>query len=1090
MQKNVPSGEHLVAPHRFFLKMLLFMKLTIAIVLLTTFQVAASEGNAQHVTLQMKQAEIQKVFRAIEKQSPYYFLYNYDLPALQKKVDVDVKNAPVKSFLDQLLLGSGLTYRIMNSKLVVIVPSTGTPSFLEADKRITGTVTGEAGEPLAGVSIQIKGSNFGTSTDSKGHFSLEVPDNTVLIVSYVGYESQEISTAGQNSLTVALKLSDKQLDQVIVVGYGTQKKKDVTGAITTISGKEMEDRPNTQFGYAIQGKAAGVQVIRPSGQPQAGFSIRIRGTSTITAGSEPLYLVDGVPTSSTQDINPADIESITVLKDASAAAIYGSSGANGVVLITTKRGKNQKTKVNFNTYTGSAKVWKNQDVLNATQYKDLMTEMGQSVDWTKYTADKDWQKEVFRTAKTNSYQLSVAGGNETTGFYLSGGYVRQEGVVMTNELNRYSFKANIDHKISNIFKVGTSISYSRWKDIDVSENRKYGSINAILTGAPVTNVYNADGTFAIHPFIQDLENPVALLLKNEHSWINNRINANAYIEASLPQNIKLRSMFGYEQLNGTYNAWVDPYRSREGRGFNGIADLYNNQYNFWISENTATWGKAIGNHNLNLLAGFIVSEKSTSGSNIHATGFGSSAIPNVSGGSIKTSGYTFSKRRNVAALSRLNYSYDGRFLLTANFRADASTVFSNTSNPWGYFPSFSGGWVISRERFFAGVKHVNELKLRAGWGTVGNDQAADYASYGLVNAGSYYVFGNNVIPGTSLQSIENKSLKWETTKQTNIGLDLSLFNNRVQITTDYYVKQTNEMLLNRPIPASVGIPSNTATKNIGRMENRGFEFQVSSKNLVKELKWSTDFNISFNKSKIISLDGGTIKVGYISDRGNVAIAKEGEQLGLFYGYISDGVDPATGMIKYRDLDNSGTLNDADQTVIGNANPKYVFGLTNSFSYKNWSLNVFIQGVQGNDIFNATRIESEGLMDEGNQRASVLNRWKSVGQVTDMPKATFGSDMNSRISSRFIESGSFVRLKSVTLGYELPKRLLTRLKMSRLYVYVTSENLLTFTRYSGFDPEVSFYGRSTDNAVKNIAPGVDYGTYPQSREFILGLNITF
>ena len=505
-----------------------------------------------------------------------------------------------------------------------------------------------------------------------------------------------------------------------------------------------------------------------------------------------------------------------------------------------------------------------------------------------------------------------------------------------------------------------------------------------------------------------------------------------------------------------------------------------------------TYTKNFKKNNLTALAGFVVSQNDLNSSNINAKGFGGSAIQTVNGGSTRTATAGITQRRNAAFLSRVNYGYDDKYLLTANFRADASTVFSATDNVWGYFPSFSAGWRISKEDFFTGLDFINDLKIRAGYGEVGNDQVGNYASYGLVSAGAFYVYGGDVVPGTSPVTLENKNLKWETTKQTNFGLDFAFLDNRILFTTDYYIKKTTDMLLNRPIPASVGLPSSTATKNIGEMENRGFEFQVTSHNLnsQNELKWTTDFNISFNKSKIISLDGGTIKVGNISDRGSVAIAQEGQPLGLFFGYISDGVDPATGDMIYRDLDESGTVSDGDKTIIGNANPKYTFGLTNTFTYKGWSFSFFFQGVQGNDIFNATRIETEGLSMETNQLATVLDRWTTPGQITEIPRATYGDFTNSLISSRFIEDGSFVRLKSLSLGYELPKSIISKLNMSRLYLYISSENLLTFTIYSGFDPEVSVYGLSSNNTEKNIAPGVDYGTYPQSRDFLVGLNVTF
>lgn len=1067
------------------------MKMIAALMLISCLSAGAT-GFGQQVNISEKNISLERAFQLIRKQTGYSFLFTESQLRAFKPVSLHLINQPLDKALEACFSNQPFTYTIVENSIIIQPlgnrPVPEQPIGIE----VSGRVTDSAGQPLHGASIRIKGSTQGTSTREDGSFLIKIPaGQAILQISFIDFETQELSVSGnQTNLVIQLRKKDSELNQAVIIGYGTQKKKDITGSVSTLSSKDLENHGNTQFGYAIEGKAAGVQVLRPSGQPQAGFSIRIRGTSTITAGSEPLYIIDGVPTESTSEINPADIENITVLKDASAAAIYGASGANGVVLITTRRGKNQKTKISFDTHQGTARVWKKIDVLNASQYKSLMNEMGQSVDWSRYTADNNWQDKVFRTAHSQSYQLSLTGGNENTGYYISGAILNQQGVVITNTLDRANFKVNLDHKVNSWLKIGTSINYSRWKDIDVTENAKYGSIMSTLTGAPVTDVYNADGTFAIHPFIQDLENPVALVLKNKHNWVNYRFNSNVYAEAYLTKSVKLRSMFGLEQLNGTYHGWVDPYTSREGRGFKGIADLTNSQSSYWISENTVNYTKTLGGkHSITAIGGFVVAQKTISSSWIHGTGFGSDAIPNVSGAAIKTSGASTSERRNVSALSRLNYGYDDRYLLTVNFRADASSVFNNSDNVWGYFPSFSAGWRLSREKFLAGIDWLNELKIRAGWGAVGNDQVSDYASYGLVNASSNYVIGGLVIPGTAASSLENKNLKWETTHQTDIGVDVAMLNNRILFTADYYRKQTINMLLDRPIPGSVGIPGSTAIKNVGKMQNQGLEFQVSSKNLVGKLKWTTDFNIYYNRSKIISLDGGTIKIGNISERGTVAIAQEGKPLGLFYGYISDGVDKTTGNIIYRDLDKSNDLSEGDQTIIGNANPKYLFGITNGFTYGNFSFNFFVQGVQGNDIFNATRIETEGLIDESNQSARVLKRWTSPGQITDVPKATYGDNTNSLISSRFIENGSFVRLKSATLGFNLPEPTLRKLKLSRCFLYLTGENILTFTKYSGFDPEVSLYGRS-NSTEKNIAPGIDYGTYPQSREWLLGLNITF
>lgn len=963
-----------------------------------------------------------------------------------------------------------------------------TCSVMQAQS-VTGKVSDSAG-PLPGVNVAVQNSKIVTITDLDGKFTLsDLPKGAVLNFTYLGYTSQKISLNGKSSMNVTLVSDNVDLREVVVVGFGSSKKKDITGAIAVIGSKEFEGRANTGIGNALEGKVAGVQITKPSGQPQAGYTIRVRGTSTITAGAEPLYILDGIPTSSINEISPSDIESMTVLKDASSAAIYGANGSNGVILITTKRGGNQKTKVTLDAYTSSSTVSKKLDVLDATQYKALMTEMGQTTDWSKYPYNNNWQDRVLRTAVSKNYALGVSGGDEKTNYYLSGTYLNQEGVVMTNKVERYTFKLNLDHKVSKSIKVGSSIGYSKWKDVDVNEAWKYGAILASITGAPVTDVYDADGTFSINPFISDLENPVALLLKNEHSYENYKFNGNVYGEISFLKYLKFKSLFGFEKLNSTYNSWVDPYRSREGRGFKGMASLDNNQSTLWNFENTLSFAKLFNKHNFNALVGYIAQEAENSSANIGARGFGSAAVQTVNAGSTRTAGYSEAKGRNVAAIGRVNYSYDDRYLLTANFRADAYSGFG-VDNRRGYFPSFSGGWRISNEKFFSNVETVNDLKLRIGWGEVGNGQVGPFSHYGLVSPGAPYVVGGSVVPGSNPTTLESTSLKWETTQQTNIGIDISLLKNRLNIISDYYIKKTDEMLLNKRIPASTGFT--TALLNVGAMENSGFEFTVSSKNMVNELKWNTDFNISFNKSKITSLPGGSIQLGQLNNdgRGLVAIAKEGQPLGTFYGYISEGVDPAIGNIKYKDLDASGDLSDGDKTIIGNANPKFSWGLANDFKYKNWSLNIFFQGVQGNDIFNATRIETEGMYNANNQLTTVLGRWTTPGQITDMPRSDFAGEQNVKVSSRYVEDGSYVRLKSLTLGYTLPSNLVSKLSMSKVHFYLTAENLLTWTKYSGLDPEVSVYGRNDDNSLKNIAPGIDYGTYPQTRDIIFGLNLSF
>ena len=1069
------------------------MKLLTIFILTGIFQANARGYAQEKFTFTINSAPIKQIFREIEKKSDYTIFYRQDQVDLNKKVSIEATNFSIEQIMDKILQGQGVTYKISGN--IVILKPTVAEMNESSGINISGSVTSANSKlPISGVTVMEKFTQNGTATDNNGQFNIAIKDkNAVLVFHHIGYKEVEVVVGEQTIINITLEEENKVLDQVVVVGYGTQKKKDITGSISVVSSKALEDRPNTEFGYSLEGKAAGVQVIRSSGQPQAGFSIRIRGTSTITSGSEPLYIVDGVQTQSINEINPGDIESFSILKDASAAAIYGSSGANGVVLITTKRGRNQKTALTLDVYNGYSNVMKHIPVLNSTQYEALMTDMGQSLDWSKYTANTDWQKELFRTAKQQNYQLSLSGGNATTNFYLSGSIVKDDGVVISNTLNRENFKLNLDHKVNKSIKVGTSISYNRWYDVDVSENSRNGSILNAILGAPIIGIWDSTGKkYTTDPFRLDLDNPVALAEGYMHNYTNQRFNGNVYVEATILPVLKFRSMFGYEQYNSIYNYYADPYKTTSGRGFNGQAEFSTNSNQYWISENTLNFSKSFSKHSITALAGFIASKTTSSTSDIQTRNFANPDITTVNGGSIVIGLPTATTvaTATTSFISRLTYEYAEKYLLTANFRADASSVFGPQSR-WGYFPSFSAGWRVSKENFFQNVTFINDLKLRGSWGIVGNSQIPPYSYLGTVAPSGTYVIGGNVVAGYSPVSLDNPGLKWETTKQTDIGIDMALLDSRILFTADYYYKKTTGLLLNSPVPASSGYTS--ALKNIGDLQNKGTEFELTTKNLVGKFQWSSDFNISFNRNKILNIAGGIIYDGPIDERGNTSIAKAGLPLGTFFGYVSKGVDPNTGNIIYQMADTTqgiGGLQASDQTVIGNANPKFIYGFTNNFSYKNWSLSVFLQGVQGNDILNATRIFTEGMWEPRNQSAVVLNRWTTPGQITNVPRPDLNNPNgdahdNSFISTRYVENGSYLRIKSLSLAYDIPEQLLHKLKISKLKLYATAENLLTFTKYSGFDPEVSAFGSSA-----NVAPGVDFGTYPQTRDIIFGLSVTF
>ncbi|SHK58534.1 TonB-linked outer membrane protein, SusC/RagA family [Reichenbachiella agariperforans] len=956
---------------------------------------------------------------------------------------------------------------------------------------VVGQVTDEFAEPIPGATIQLVGTTTGAVTDIDGRFSITYDFSATdqLVVSSLGYLSQTVSVGNQSNFQFALVEDVVSLEEIVVVGYGTQEKKDVTGSIAVVGDEDMSLRPNSQIGSLIQGKAAGVQVMSSSGKPSQGLNLRIRGTNSINAGSEPLYVVDGVPTTDTRSINPADVESISILKDASSAAIYGAQGANGVVLITTKRGTTDNAQINFNAYGGFAQVWKKMDVLGSRDYIELMQEMGQNTDWSQYTENTDWQDEVFQRGVSQNYQLSISGKDEKTNYYISGGWTDQKGAVRTSEMSRTNFKVNLDHEVSDWLKVGTRVAYTLYSDVDVTDNQAVNS-GGVLLGAlstpSIIGIYNPDGSFTSNPF-QNWENPLASTDGSDRKYRNQRLIGNTYAEISFLKNFKFRSNIGLDHNNDIYDYFLNPYLTSYGRALNGRAENNTNKNQYYILDNTLSYTKDIGKSRVEVLVGAVQQKFTWEYNKVVTQNFSSDGIqtPNV-GSQIIEATATKSEKANQSYLSRVHYEYNDKYLLTANFRVDGSSVFG-PENRWGYFPSVSGGWRISEESFLEGISTISDLKIRAGWGIVGNDQLSGdnrYSYLGLIGGGANYPIGGVTQPGTYPASISNNTLKWEESQQTNIGVDLGLWNNRVTLTADAYRKTTTDLLLNAPLPRSTGFDN--AIQNIGELQNQGLEFVVSTVNLDKDFKWNTDFNISFNQNKVIDIVGQEIFDGAVAGRGEASLVREGESLGTLYGYVYGGVDPQTGDAYYINQIGESTFTPTadDRRIIGHANPDFLYGMTNTLSYKGLTLLVFLQGSYGNDILNASRIDIEGMTDPKNQSTAVLDRWRQPGDVTDIPRATWGNTDNSRISTRFIEDASYLRVKTVTLGYDLPSSLLSKANIKGLKVYVTGENLLTFTGYSGFDPEVNAFGYS------NTAQGIDYGTYPQTRNFIAGLNLTF
>ncbi|MGB3605559.1 MAG: TonB-dependent receptor [Psychroserpens sp.] len=960
-----------------------------------------------------------------------------------------------------------------------------------AQNTLSGKVTDTNGMPIAGASILVEGTTIGASTDFDGGYILKgnFSNTATLIFSYLGYKTQRITLTGQNEVNAQLEEDISALNEVVLVGYGAQLKKDITGAVTTIDSESFEARPNAKLGNLLQGQSAGVQVLSSSGKPSQGFSLRIRGTNSINTNSDPLYVVDGVPTTDTRSINPGDIDTITVLKDASSAAIYGAQGANGVVLITTKRGTTSKPKVTLDIYSGFAQVWNTLPVLNGEQYQDLMTELGLTPPggWESYTERTDWQDAIFQNGLSQNYQTSVSGKTESTNYYISAGYLSQEGAVRSSEIARTNFKINIDQTINDWLKVGSRIAYTEYRDVDVNDNaavNQGGVLLGALTTPSIIGVFNDQGMFTSNPF-QNWENPLASTDGLEREFRSQRFLGNLYLEAEIAKGLTYKINYGVDNNNGIFDSFLDPFRTGFGVAIEGQSINNTNKTSYYIVENTLNYKNIFGRHDIEALVGSVNQKFRFENSTIESRGFASAAVTTPNAGIPFNSSANKSERTNGSFLGRINYSYDDKYLFTANFRADGSSVFG-PGNRWGYFPSFSAGWRVSNENFIGDDSFISDLKLRAGWGIVGNDQIRPYAYLGLVGGGANYPFGTTAQSGTFPASLENLTLKWEESEQTNIGIDIALFDNKISFTADAYIKNTTDLLLDAPLPTSTGFSS--AFQNIGEVQNKGLEFSLNTVNInTDNLSWTSGFNISFNRNEVKALAGSPLFGGSIAGgRGEASITQVGEPLGVLYGYIFGGVDPQTGNAFYIDDEGNSTFTpeEDDRTIIGDANPDFYYGITNTLSYKGFGLFVFLQGTQGNDILNATRIETEGMIDAKNQSISVLNRWKQPGDITDIPRSSFGNSDNSRVSTRFIEDASYLRFKAITLSYNLPQSALQNINMSNLKIYLTGENMFTITDYSGFDPEVNAFGGS------NTIQGIDFGTYPQTRNVIFGVNATF
>lgn len=1038
------------------------------------------------ITIKLENISVIEALQAIETQTKMFVAYNESQLKNQKPINLNIENQSVNNVLAQILKGTGFTYQLKDNYIVIV------PELQAAQRRITGTITDELGESVIGANVLEQGTTNGTVTDMDGSFALNVEENAVLHVSYIGYHSQEINTAGRSSFNIILVEDLKTLDEVVVIGYGSVKRRDVTTAVSSISTESLDERPIISAAQALQGKAAGVNVYQPSGAPGGDMVIRVRGTTSFNGSNSPLYVVDGVPVDNMNFLSPNDIADIQILKDASSAAIYGSRAANGVVLITTKQATSG-AKITAHVQYGASKVANQIKSLNAAQYKELIDEIRPGAIPEGTTDRTDWFNEVYTTGVTQNYQLQVSDGNDRLRYFVSGGYLDEKGVLSSAFFRRFNLRSNVESQVRDWLRFGLNLAYSDNTSNGVTTgagSNRGGVVLAVVNLPTAAFIRNEEtGLYNRIFFGQNITNPIESIENGKNNKNNeNRLIASANSTITFSPDLTLRTSFTLDRRNGKVTGFTPPVHGADRDDWGGAWDTRNSNQ-LIVFDNVLTYQKAIDKHSFEGMAGTSWTDSQWSQSYINGSHFKDSSIKTLNAANKiawNNTGSNASAWGIMSGFSRLSYNYDSKYLLTFNIRADGSSKL-HPNHRWGYFPSFSGAWRLSSESFLQDYDWMDDLKLRGGWGQTGNQSGVgDYAylqRYNITRQAWFEEGKTDALPLITQANLRTPDLTWETTSQTNIGIDGTFFRDRLTLAMDYYYKYTRDMLMYVSLPAGAAA-ANNIVRNEGEMLNRGFEFAINTRNFTGDFSWNTDFNISFNRNELKKLtlqqiyyDGETTDALH---QIRVVRNEPGRPLGGFYGYISDGVDSETGELMYRDLNEDGRISSSDRTYIGDPNPDFTFGLTNTLSYKGFNLAIFLQGSVGNDIFNASKADVQGMYDLKNQSIEVLQRWRTPGQVTHIPKANF----DLQPSSYFIEDGTYLRVKDVTLSYNFSGNLLNHAGISRLQPYITFNNLLTLTKYKGMDPEVNQWGNS------GAVQGIDWGTYPHSRMFVVGMNLEF
>jgi len=1116
--KNYLSNNYFDTTNQMFRK----MRTTFLLLILFTSSLFANNVSSQEkVSMALNNASVIQVIRTIESQTDYLFVFDKNEINMIRSVNVNVKNESVTDVLTKMFSDTNVKYAIEGNSIMLM----SIKSSQQKKKTISGKVTDSAKQPLPGVTIVIKGTTIGTVTDFDGNYSLaDIPEGATLQFSFVGMKSQEVSVVNQSSINIILLNSSIGIDEVVAIGYGTQKRSNLTGAISSVKSEDLNKLSVARMDQALQGKASGVMVSQASGKPGAAPSIHVRGVGSI-GGTSPLWIVDGIRMSTDNAFNVNDVKSIEILKDASASAIYGAEAAHGVILVTTKRGSNNNNVVvNFKASIGKSNPINLPTMLNRDQYITAATASRAAADqspeecWenAEDLPDTNWEDALFDgSGVKQNYNLSISNGTDKSNYYLSGNYYNENGMMVDNRFTRYSMRANSDFKLfDGKVKIGESLLASR-----TIENPTFSSNGVPWRSIPIMPIYdetNPYGGWGTGPTYFGGRNLVANEYQHHRKYTNNRVNGNVYVEIDILKGLKFRSTFGVNYLSYLGESFDEAYYYGSNSNTENALTYSSNNAQTLTANYVLTYDKKIGDHSFKAMAGYEAVQGNGVAFNAAMTGFTedvSWSFATATGSADVTDKNTIDKSCILSQFGRLNYSYKDKYLLEGTIRRDASSPKFGSNNLWGVFPSFSAGWRVSQESFLKDNPMISNLKLRVSSGTLGSDNISNFLYTKSYHSNkSYYIFdenGSNKVAGFYLSGFPNADVKWEEVKTSDIGVDLGLFDNKLSFVMDYYIKKTSDMLYSVTVPLSVGISVSKATPdavsmNIGEMKNHGFEFAVNYEETFNEFKLNIGANTSFQKNELTKLtenayinggDGGQVL-------GSTTRSEVGHPLSCFYGYkfvkiinsqseidALNAASPdgqyqqsgtAPGDMLYEDLDDDKKITTADKTYIGNPWPKMIYGLTANLQWREFDFSMVLQGVHGVDVLNANKTLSQEVYSGWNTSTEALNAWTSDNH-TNQPRL-IQSDPNgnfSNTSSYFVEDGSFLKVRNIQLGYELPKSILSKLNMSKARVYISAENVLTFTKYSGIDPEVSG---------DNTSRGIDYDAYPQARTINIGIEL--